>query len=71
MSITFLESSSAINPSYESFPFYVSKFHTMMSIGTSVILSSKYDDLKQYFRNNHPLLGICCHDKINPIKFWM
>jgi hypothetical protein len=48
MSITFLESSNAIKPSYESFPFYVSKFRTMMSIGTSVILSCNFNESEQY-----------------------
>lgn len=26
-------------------------------------------DWFQYFMNNHPVLGICCHDKLHPIGF--
>jgi hypothetical protein len=29
------------------------------------------EDLCQYLNNNHPLLGICCHHKIHPIKMKM
>ena len=27
-----------------------------------------WQDFRQYFGNNHPLFGICLHDKFHPIK---
>jgi len=29
------------------------------------------DDWVQYFANNHPLFGICCHHRLHPIQFRM
>ena len=28
-------------------------------------------DWFQFFGNNHPLLGICCHHRLHPISMWM
>ena len=28
-------------------------------------------DWWQYQANNHPVLGICCHHKLHPVRFWM
>jgi hypothetical protein len=30
-----------------------------------------WGDLSQYLNNNHPLLGICCHHKLHPVKMKM
>ena len=29
------------------------------------------DDWLQYLRNNHPLISLCCHHRLHPIKFGM
>lgn len=28
-------------------------------------------DYRQYFSNNHPVLGICLHHNLHPVRFWM
>lgn len=28
-----------------------------------------WQDYRQYFANNHPFFGICCHHKLHPVKF--
>jgi hypothetical protein len=48
MSIAFKDTFSDIKPSYEAFPFYSEKFRTMISIGTSVVLSCNFNDSELY-----------------------
>jgi hypothetical protein len=43
-----MDTFSDITPSYEAFPLYVAKFRTMMSIGTSVVLSCAFDGSELY-----------------------
>ena len=28
-----------------------------------------WQDYRQYFGNNHPLFGICCHNRLSPVRF--